>query len=59
MENGSIIEDGCHDSILQDFPDGLYAKLVNIQNESDNTYLTSLDEAGPLLQAEIPLKNDY
>ena len=36
MKKGSIIEDGNHDSLLQNYPSGVYSKLVNIQNEADN-----------------------
>ena len=35
MKKGSIIEDGNHDSLLLDYPEGVYAKLVNIQNEAE------------------------
>ena len=28
MEKGRNVEEGNHDSLLRDFPDGVYAKLV-------------------------------
>lgn len=37
MKKGSIIEDGNHDSLLIDYPQGVYAKLVNIQNEAEES----------------------
>ena len=37
MKKGSIIEDGNHDSLLMDYPEGVYAKLVNIQNEAEES----------------------
>ena len=28
MKKGKIVEDGTHDSLLQQYPDGVYSKLV-------------------------------
>ena len=35
MKKGSIIEDGDHDSLLKDYPDGVYAKLIRTQEEAE------------------------
>lgn len=35
LKKGSIAEDGDHDSLLRDYPDGVYAKLANIQKAAD------------------------
>jgi len=35
MKKGKIIEKGNHDSLLRDFPTGLYAKLVREQDNAD------------------------
>lgn len=35
MKKGKIIEKGNHDSLLRDFPTGLYAKLVKEQDNAD------------------------
>ena len=31
LKKGVIVEDGTHDSLLKDFPNGLYSKLVSQQ----------------------------
>lgn len=35
LKKGQIAEDGDHDSLLRDHPDGVYAKLANIQKAAD------------------------
>jgi len=35
MQKGKIIEQGNHDSLLKNFPDGLYAKFVKEQENSE------------------------
>ena len=35
MKKGSIAEDGDHDSLLRDYPSGVYAKLVNTQKQAE------------------------
>ena len=41
MKKGRIVEDGTHDSLLRDFPHGIYSKLVaeseNAENDEEDT----------------------
>ena len=36
LKKGSIVEDGTHDSLLRDFPEGTYSKLVSQQENLDH-----------------------
>ena len=36
LKKGKLTEIGNHDSLLRDYPDGIYAKLVRQQQESEN-----------------------
>lgn len=36
MKKGKIIEEGNHESLLQQYPDGLYAKFVKEQENSEH-----------------------
>ena len=46
MKKGKIIEDGDHDSLLRDYPGGVYAKLVN---EAENA---EMEEQGETQKVE-------
>ena len=35
MKKGRIVEDGNHESLLHDYPDGTYAKLVSEQENAE------------------------
>ena len=59
MKKGSIVEDGNHESLLQDYPSGVYAKLVNIQNEADNEEQKKLMDEGqeaPEIKVDVPMQ---
>jgi ABC-type multidrug transport system fused ATPase/permease subunit len=36
MKKGKIIEEGDHDTLLRNYPDGIYAKFVKEQEQSEN-----------------------
>lgn len=36
LKKGVIVENGNHDSLLSEFPNGVYAKLVSQQEKLDN-----------------------
>ena len=35
MKKGTLVEEGTHDFLLQNSPDGVYSKLVNQQTSAD------------------------
>lgn len=49
MKKGKIVEDGTHDSLLQDYPSGLYSKLVS---EAQNAEMEE-EDAGPVDKKEL------
>ena len=36
MKKGKLVEEGNHESLLKNYPNGIYAKLVNEHNKSEN-----------------------
>lgn len=36
MEKGRLVEEGSHDTLLRDFPSGIYAKYVKEQEKAEN-----------------------
>lgn len=44
MKKGKIVEDGTHDSLLEDYPNGVYAKLVS---EAQSAEMEE-EDAGPV-----------
>ena len=49
MKKGKIVEDGDHDSLLRDYPSGLYAKLVS---EAQNAEMEEEDN-GPVDKEQL------
>ena len=47
MQKGKIIEEGSHENLLRNYPDGLYAKFVKEQENSEtnpNVKLSLIEE---------------
>jgi len=52
LKKGKIVETGNHDSLLRDYPDGTYSKLVNDQQKVDQQQATEESkEPAPVLDA--------
>ena len=43
LKKGKLVEVGNHDSLLRDFPDGVYSKFVKQQQDAENR-----NEEGPV-----------
>lgn len=56
MEKGKIIEQGNHEKLLQTFPNGLYAKFVKEQEQSESK---TDDAKGELIEEQENIIQDY
>ena len=45
MDKGNIVAEGTHDSLLRDYPNGMYAKFVSEQEKSEQMTFGNLKEA--------------
>ena len=57
MNKGRIVEVGTHDTLLRDYPEGIYGKFVHEQEQSEAKDAAAMS-AGQLINEEVAANND-